>query len=456
MTSSIAARLDRLPAGPWVWKLVALISFGAFFEIYDIYLSAPLSLALLAAGIFHPGAAGLFGLSDQASFIAATFAGLWLGSLAFGAVADRYGRRPIFAVALVWYALATCLMGLQSSALGIDACRFVASLGVGVELVAIDCYLAELAPKAARGRAFALGASIQFLSVPILAVLAWRLIPAGWLGLAGWRWLALFPALGAIGVWQVRRALPESPRWLADHDRIDEAEAIMRGIEAKVSEETGAVLPPPAAELPPAAIHVAASMWRPPWRRRTLVLIAFHLFQALGYYGFASWLPTLLVARGVDLATSLAYSVAVALVPPLAPLAFLFLADRFERKWLIVGGAAVSAVFGVALASIGPRSDFIVFALIGAAVAAGASLMSLAFHAYQSELFPTAIRARAVGFVYSFSRLSAMLSAYLIAAVLTAHGAAGVFWLVSGAMAAVCLIIALLGPRTRGLALEEI
>jgi putative MFS transporter len=453
---SIAARLDRLPASATVWKLVALISFGAFFEIYDIYLSAPLSLGLLAAGVFHPGNAGLFGLSDQASFIAATFAGLWLGALAFSAVADRFGRRPIFTVALLWYALATCLMGLQSSPIGVDACRFVASLGVGVELVAIDCYLAELAPKAARGRAFALSASIQFLSVPVMAVLAWRLIPGGWLGVAGWRWLAFVPALAALLVWRVRRALPESPRWLADHGRPEEAEAILRTIEARVSEETGAVLPPPAAEPPPSEGRDAPSMWRPPWRRRSLVLIVFHLFQAIGYYGFANWLPTLLVARGVGIATSLAYGVMVALIPPLAPLAFIVLADRFERKWLIVAGALVAAVFGLAMAGVGPRSDFLAFTLIGAAVAGGNSMMSLAFHAYQSEVFPTAIRARAVGFVYSFSRLSALLSAYLIAAVLASFGAAGVFWLISAAMAVAALVIALFGPRTRGLALEEI
>jgi putative MFS transporter len=82
--------------------------------------------------------------------------------------------------------------------------------------------------------------------------------------------------------------------------------------------------------------------------------------------------------------------------------------------------------------------------------------MSLAYHAYQSELFPTAIRARAVGFVYSFSRLSAVASGYLIAAVLAGFGGGGVFVLISGAMVVVSLVIGLAGPRTRGLALEDI
>jgi len=453
---TIAARLDRLPACRTIWGLVVLLSFGAFFEIYDIYLSAPLSLGLLTAGIFHAGKAGLFGLSDQATFIAVTFAGLWLGALAFSAVADRLGRRPIFTVALIWYAVATCAMGLQSSALGVDAWRFVASVGVGVELVAIDCYLAELAPKALRGRAFAVSSSIQFLSVPLMAVLAWRLIPGDHFGMAGWRWLALVPAVAALGVWQVRRALPESPRWLADHGQLDEAERILAKIEAKVAAETGAPLPAPRAEAPAATPTVTPSLLRPPYRARTITLIVFHLFQTLGYYGFANWLPTLLISQGITLSTSLGYGIALALVPPLAPLIFMAVADRFERKWLIVAGALVAAVFGLGLTRMTEHSNLVLFTLIGIAVAGGNSLMSLAYHAYQSELFPTAMRARAVGFVYSFSRLSAALSSYLIAWTLAGFGGGGVFVLISGAMVVVAAVIAVAGPRTRGLALEEI
>jgi putative MFS transporter len=182
----------------------------------------------------------------------------------------------------------------------------------------------------------------------------------------------------------------------------------------------------------------------------------FHVFQTLGYYGFANWLPTLLVSQGVTVTKTLAYGIMVALVPPVAPLVFTFVADRFERKWLIVAGAMTAAVFGLGMTAMTEHSNFILFTLIGAAVAGGNSLMSLAYHAYQSELFPTAIRARAVGFVYSFSRLSAVASSYLIAAVLAGFGGDGVFVLISGAMVVVSLVIGLAGPRTRGLALEEI
>jgi MFS transporter, putative metabolite:H+ symporter len=454
----VGARLDRLPPTRYIWCLVGLVSFGAFFEIYDLALTAPLSLGLLVAGVFHRGAAGLFGFTDQATFAAATFAGLYVGTLGFSAVADRLGRRPIFTFALLWYAAATVVMGLQNSAFAIDLCRFVASIGVGLELVAIDCYLAELMPKTVRGRAFAVSASLQFLSVPLVSVLAWALIPGRHLGIDGWRWLAFVPAVGALLVWQVRRALPESPRWLEAHGRAVEADEITSKIEQRVARDLGSEVPRVHArtDAPMQSSAKAMSLWRPPYRRRTLVLIAFHVFQTIGYFGFANWLPTLLVSQGIEIGKSLAYSAVIALVPPIAPLAFSLFVDKVERKWMVAAGALLAAVAGLLLSRITQHSDFIVFTVIGAGVAIGNSLMSLSYHTYQSELFPTPMRARAVGFVYSFSRLSAIFSGYIIAATLDRAGSVGVFVLISMAMVVVALTVGLFGPRTRGLALEQI
>jgi MFS transporter, putative metabolite:H+ symporter len=453
----VGARLDRLPATRYIWRLVALLSFGAFFEIYDLALTAPLGLGLLVAGVFHRGAAGLFGFTDQATFAAATFAGLYVGTLAFSTVADRLGRRPIFTFALLWYAIATVAMGVQSSALAIDLCRFVASMGVGLELVAIDCYLAELMPKAVRGRAFAVSASLQFLSVPLVSVLAWALIPGKHFGIDGWRWLAFVPAVGALLIWQVRRALPESPRWLEAHGRAAEADQITTRIEQHVALDLGSQLP--AIHAPadaPIQQAKAMSMWTPPYRRRTVVLIVFHVFQTIGYFGFANWLPTLLVSQGIEIGKSLAYTAVLALVPPVAPLVFSFFVDKVERKWLVAAGALLAAAAGLLMSRFTQHSNLALFTVIGAGVAIGNSLMSLSYHTYQSELFPTPMRARAVGFVYSFSRLSAIFSSYIIAATLDRAGSVGVFVLISAAMLVVALSVGLFGPKTRGLALEQI
>jgi putative MFS transporter len=450
---AISARIDRLAPSRYLWGLVVLVSFGGFFEIYDLFLSAPVSLGLQAAHVFSHGSKGLFGLDDQATFIAATFAGLYLGTLGFSFVADRLGRRPIFTIALLWYAVGTAVMGFQSHALSIDIWRFISSIGVGLELVTIDCYLAELMPKTMRGKAFAVSAAIQFLATPVVAVLAWRLIPGDHFGIAGWRWLAFLPAIGAALVWWVRRALPESPRWLEIHGRHDQAQAVVAMMEARA----GMVeLPAAAPVFAPQVADAKASLFKRPYRKRTLILSIFHIFQTVGYFGFANWLPTLLVSQGVTISKSLGYAAVLAIVPPLSPLVFSLFADRVERKWMVVAGALTAAAFGLLLARMTQNANVVLFTAIGGGVAVGNALMSFAYHTYQSELFPTAIRARGVGFVYSFSRLSAIFSGYLIAFTLARAGAPGVFTLISAAMGVVALTIGLFGPRTRGLTLEDI
>ncbi len=454
----VGTRLDRLPSSPYLWRLVALVSFGGFFEIYDIALSAPLSLGLIKAGVFHGDRSGLFGITDQASFIAATFAGLYLGTVMFSTIADRLGRKPIFTYALLWYAAATVVMGLQGSAIGIDLWRFIAAIGAGIELVVIDCYLAELLPRALRGRGFAVSQAIQFLSAPLVGVLALTVMPHVWHGVAGWRILAFVPAIGAVLVWWVRMHLPESPRWLAAHGDGGRAREVVTAIEARVASSSRQTLP----ALVRYSVEPVAEgggfrdLWLPPYRRRTVMLIAFHTLQTIGYFGFGNWLPTLLVSQGITLTKSLGYQLATVLVLPLAPLVFLLVADRIERKWLIAVGALVAAGFGLFLGQMTPQSQTGIFVVVGVLVAAGNALMSLGFHTYQSELYPTRFRARAVGFVYSFSRLSAIFSTYLIAAVLHVWGSSAVFALISAAMLGVALIISFFGPRTRGRSLEMI
>jgi putative MFS transporter len=426
VTATLSARLDRLP-GCWaVWRLVVLLSLGGCFEFYDLFLTAYLSPSLESAGIFRKGAAGLFGLSDQAAFASVTFAGLFLGTIAFAQVADKFGRRAIFTASLLWYSAMTLGMAMQSSALALDVWRFLAGIGIGVELVTIDSYIAELVPARFRGRAFAVNQAIQFSAVPIVGLICAKLGPLTVLGFAGWRWVMIIGALGAIIVWQLRRGIPESPRWLDQHGRVAEADAVVAHIEARVLSETGS-LPPllPHAGEARIAGHLR-EIFLPPYRKRMLMLAVFNFFQTVGFYGFGNWVPKLIEASGTDVTKSLQYSVAIAIAYPIGPLLCLTIADRFERKSQIVAAAIGTACFGLLFAAL--RAPAAMIAL-GVLITLSNNLLSYAYHAYQAELFPTRIRARAVGFVYSWSRLSTVFTSLTI----------GVF-----------------GPRTRDLALEEI
>lgn len=451
----IGARLDRLPATRSVWLLALLLSLGAWFEIYDVLFTAYIGPGLIRSGLFSATTADFFSLGGLAAFVAATFAGLFAGSLALGALADRYGRKTIFNTALLWYSAATLVMALQHSASAIVLWRFLAGIGLGMELVTIDTYLSELMPARLRGRAFAFNHVVQFTSVPVVALLAWWFVPRAPLGFDGWRWVVLFGALGAALVWIARRRLPESPAWLARQGRNEEAERIVSELEQRAAAESGQALPAvqePAATTSAAIVRMAAA-WQAPYRRRTLMLMVFNFFQTIGYYGFAAWAPTLLISQGVTVTKSLLYAFAIALANPLGPLLALSFADRIERKWLIVGAALLVCVAGGVFATQRTALPLIV---CGVLVTLGNNCMSLAYHAYQAELFPTAIRARAVGMVYSLSRLGAMLSGFLIAFCLRHAGVPGVFGLIGLAMAMVIGSIGLFGPRSKGLALDRI
>jgi putative MFS transporter len=452
--AQILARLDRLPATRHVWQLVVLLSLGAAFEIYDLILTAYVSPGLIRSGIFSDTSKGFFGLTDQATFASATFAGLFVGTLFFAQVADRFGRRTIFTFSLLWYAAATVVMAAQNTAIEVDLWRFIAGIGIAVELVTVDTYIAELVPKAMRGKAFAVNAFIQFCAVPLVALLAWLLVPHDPLGMAGWRWVVLVPALGAVAIWWIRLAVPESPRWLATHGRLVDAEQATAALETRVRADLNGPLPEPA---PPVFAKAGKAsfdeIWRPPFRRRTLMLIVFNVFQTIGYYGFNNWVPALMAAQGANITQSLRYSFIVATASPLSPLLFTLFADRFERKWQIVAAAIGIAVSGLLFARQSRAGMLICF---GVLITLFNQLLSYSFHAYQAELFPTRVRARAVGFVYSFSRLSTVFSSFLIAFFLQNFGTAGVFGFIAGSMMMVVLSIGVFGPATRGLALEEI
>jgi putative MFS transporter len=454
--AAIAARLDRLPPSRHLWNLVLLLSLGAFFEIYDLLMTGYVSPGLFRSGAFTEGHGALFGLSDQAAFASITFAGLWVGTLWLGSVADRFGRRVIFTSALLVYAIATFVMAMQSTATGIFIWRFIAGVGIGCEMVTIDTYICELVPKSVRGRAFAVSQGIMFCAVPVVALLSWLLLPYSPLGVEGWRWVALFPALGAVLVWWIRRHLPESPRWLANQGKIDAAMRITAAMEERVAQELGRELPQPAppAQLPgPAPTAGLRELFRPPYRRRTLMLIVFHLFQAIGFYGFGNWVPKLISSQGITITNSLEYAFIIAMVYPVGPFVFTSIADRFERKWQIVASAAGTALFGLLFARQTTPALLIVF---GVLITLSNNLLSYAYHAYQTELFPTHIRARAVGFVYSFSRLSTIFTSFMIAFVLQRSGTNGVCVFIASSMVVVALAIGLFGPRTRDLGLEVI
>ena len=452
---TVAARLDRLPPSRHARKLITLLSLGGWFEFYDLFFTAYVAIGLFKEGLFKPTTQGLFDFQGFASFVAALFAGMFIGTLVFSWVSDRFGRRSILTFSLLWYSIGVLIMAFQRTPETIDLWRFIASIGLGVELVNVDAYLSELVPKEQRGPAFAYNQFIMYTSVPVVAFLAWQLVPRTIFGLDGWRWVVIIGSIGALLIWWIRRNLPESPRWLAQHGRIAEAETIVEDMERRVRAETGRELPPPEIVTGETDSKPGAwmEMWSATYRGRTIMLVIFNLFQTIGYYGFSSWVPALLISQGIGVTKSLAYTFIIAVAAPIGPLIGVYFADHFERKWQIAWAAIGIAVFGLMFAQ---QTTAIGVIVCGLLITLCANWLSFSFHAYQAELYPTRIRAQAVGFVYSWSRFSAIFSGFVIAFFLGNYGTVGVFSFIAGAMVVVFIVIGGFGPPVTKRRLEAI
>src|SRR6202165_1446449 len=219
----ISRRLEGLPASSYLWRLVILLSLGGWFEVYDLFFTAYIAPGLNRSGLLTTTTQAFFGFSGIAAFVAATFAGLFVGTFFLGFLADRFGRRSIFTFALLGYTAASVAMACQTTSGGVLLWRFIAGIGIGVEIITIDAYITALVPSSMRGRAFAVNQAVMFIAVPVVAALAWWLVPLEPYGVDGWRFVVLIGAAGSMVIWILRLFVPESPLWLARHAETGEA-----------------------------------------------------------------------------------------------------------------------------------------------------------------------------------------------------------------------------------------
>ena len=451
---TVSARLDRLPPSPYLRRLIARIAIGGWFEFFDLFMVANISLGLFKAGIFSATTRGFFDWRGFASFVASGFAGMFVGTIFLSGISDRYGRKTTFGYSLFIYSVATIIMAFQSSPIAIDLWRFEAGLGIGVQLITIDTYISEISPRETRGHNLAFSHFISYCSVPFAAFAALLLIPRTIFGLDGWRWLSMIGGLGAPIFLFVRSRLPESPRWYDSRGRKEEAETAINDMEAAVQASLGRELPPP---LPQdEQIHQVSDLrtiFRHDYASRTIMLVTFNIFQTIGFFGFASWVPIFLMQQGVSFLSSLGYTFVIAIMNPVGALIAMKYADILERKWQIFTLALASAALGMLFSRVRVPALLILF---GALITIANTWFSCVLHIYQAELYPTRIRAKAVGFVFSWSRLSAIFTGFLIAALLKNFGVVGVFVLIAGSMCVVAAVIAIMGPKSSGIPLETL
>ena len=233
-TTDVPARLDRLPWSRFHRLVVLALGITWILDGLEVTLVGSLSGKITQSSALSLTNAEV-GLSASSYLLGAV-----LGALLFGYLADRWGRKRLFTITLVVYAVATVLTGLSWDFASFACFRFATGAGIGGEYAAINSAIQELIPARFRGLidltingSFWLGGALG--AIASLIVLQPGLLPDD----QGWRLAFVFGGLLALIIIFLRRYLPESPRWLMIHGRAGEAAQIVSAIERRVGRERG-------------------------------------------------------------------------------------------------------------------------------------------------------------------------------------------------------------------------
>jgi putative MFS transporter len=423
------------------WLVTALVSLAFASNAVDL---AAISFAL-------PGMRREWNLSPlELGFVtAAVSAGQVCGSLLIGWLGDHMGRRRVLTVTIALAAAPIGLSALAPNAWLVTMAFFASGLGIsGVTPVATSM-LGELAPPRIRGQLMAW--------TQVCWSTGWCLTAAGGAALVealGWRWiLALggLPIVLALVSWNLA---PESPRYLLAHGRRQEAEALVQDLETR----HGVRLPLPdqqQAERRSSPLRSLRELWSPVFRRRTVTLWLVWFAMVAAFNGPIIWLPAILSTTGGNEALAARSSLIIGLFMLPASLGSVLLIDRAGRRPLLMLslGAAALGAFGLAIAD----SEVAVI-LAGGALAGGTLAAWPIILGYTAELYPTRVRATAAGWAGTVSRTGGVVAPLMLGVLLSSWGgglgaALGIF----GAMlAAVVVLVMVLGEETSGRALEDL
>lgn len=442
-------RIERVPFGRFQWRLLWMGGLGYTFDAMDG--------ALIA--FILPAVTALWGLTSEQTGVLGSSAmiGYLFGAFFAGALGDLVGRRTVMMYGLAIYCVATLIAAFAPSWQVMFWWRVAASVGTGAEAAIIAPFLAEFVQKQHRGRFTGSLAGFFSYGFVFAALLGYFVIPAS---SDGWRIVQVISALPIVMLLWWRRSLPESPRWLIERGRSAQARAEVERIEAELT-RGGRALPPVAAvELPAVRARRGgsflanlAALWSRPVRRTTLMLWILWIAITFSYYGFFTWIPSLLVKQGMTTTKSFGYSIIIYLAQIPGYYSAALLSEKLDRKWTIVvymllGGVAAyfmsRAGSGPAITAAGfPLSFFMNGTYAG-------------IYAYTPELYPTAFRTTGMGVASAFGRLGGLSAPIVVGHAYPQIGFGGVFVITTIVLVAGALAVAVLGIPTAGKSLEQI
>jgi MFS transporter, putative metabolite:H+ symporter len=434
---SAAVRLNRLPVMSVYRQTMWILGFLFFFDMGDINTLAFAAPAIMKS--WHLSIAIIGYLTSG------TFLGMFIGSTIGGWFSDRVGRKKALTLTTLWFAGFSLLNAFAWEPTGLFITRMLTGVGISAMTVVGITYISEMYPAKMRGSFQGWIMGIGLCGIPVTAYVARFFVPIGnW----GWRMVFVWGALGILFP-LFSGFLKESPRWFETRGRFAEADAILDHLESLALAETGS-LPPVSAEVP-ARPHRGGyiELIAPAYLARTAMLLFTWICFTLGFYGFTSWVPTLLVAHGFSLAHSLTWSSAMSLAAVPGALTAGVVSDRWDRKWLIAAVALAIAICGIFYGT-----TFVTATIIacGVLVEFFVHMFSPLLYTYTAESYPTEIRNSGTGLAYGVGRLVNVFGPLIVVFLFNHHGYTSVFVYISVAWVLLALTVGIFGLKSRTLA----
>ncbi|MGH3697423.1 MAG: MFS transporter [Pseudonocardiaceae bacterium] len=458
-------RLDRAPWRPMHNRILLALGIGWALDSFEVQIIGSVLTPLAKEfgvlgpdGAIAPGAVSLIWV--------VWFAGLMTGATVFGWLADRFGRKRLFVATLVMYSIATVISAFSPTFLVFLIFRFITAMGVGGEYSAITSAIAEFMPTRRRGTATA--ATMNFWSIGgivagligifFLNSFVAQALVLGGVTLSAWRLCLLAGAAAAIYALIARRAIPESPRWLASQGRRAEADAVITEISGLADDGTDAVGAPNRRSL---AAQIG-ELWAN-WRSRLVYGMVLEFSGSAAYYGLFTFLSAyVLIPQQVDVSSAtvpLFYLIGNigALIGGFTVAGLIDRLGRTAVTRLSFGTAGISVLL-LALAALA-RSPAATLAAFTLCVFSATCSWISAYTTF-SELFPTELRATGVGVSVAAGRLGGMVGVVGLSYTVAGLGLVSAF-VILAAFFGIGTIAALLwgargGIEARGLSLDAV
>ena len=443
---AIIARIERLPFTSWHVKMRVIVGVATFFDALDAVMIAYILPVIIPLWKIP--------FSDVGFLISSGYVGQLLGALFFGWVAEKKGRIPALVWTVVVFSIASLACIVSWSYWSLLIFRFIQGFGLGGEIPIGAAYISELCKAKGRGRFVLMYEMIFAVGLVCAALLGFWVVPH-----LGWRYMFLIGAVPALMVPILRRGLPESPRWLANKKRFDEAEKIVSDIEDIVSEHGHKELPPiEPAKLAPVPIKPTSwsELFRGMYLRRTLTVWVIWFCGYFCNYGLAAWLPTLYSRfYKLPLKQALLFSLITSCAGLVGTLSCAIFIDSMGRKTWFTGAFIGGCLFMFILWSTGARDPLTVLLYSSISYFFIGSI-SVALFLYSPEIYPTRMRALGSGVGTAWLRIASAIGPIAVGIVMAQYSAAAAFMMFGIIALFGAVITGLFAVETRGKILEQL